>query len=256
MNINKNTFKGVIKTTTTPLLGIWNGIPNTSAAEIIASSGFDWILIDGEHAPFDLSNMLLQLQALARYDIPVFVRIPKTDVALIKQILDIGVQNLLVPMVESAAEAELIYKATQYPPKGIRGIGSGLARAAQWGKIGDYLFQAGPEITSLVQIESVPGVENIDAILEVDGLDGIFVGPSDLAASMGYLGQPHHPEVTRVATEVIQKARKAGKVAGVMALEKQYAHAFAAVGANMIAVAVDTMLFSKACSDLITDFRE
>jgi 4-hydroxy-2-oxoheptanedioate aldolase len=254
MEVTKNKFKAAVKSNE-PQLGIWNGLVDSFAAEILAGSGFDWVLIDGEHAPFDLQTMLIQLQAMSRYDVPMFVRIPKSDPVFIKQLLDVGAQNILVPMVDSKEEAELMYKSTQYPPIGIRGIGTAMARAAHWNAVDDYFHTAGAEICTIVQVENVPGIENLDAILSVEGLDGIFIGPSDLAASMGYLGQPNCPEVKAVVIDALKRARSAGKVAGVMALDKPTADEYLAAGANMIAVGIDTLLLAKGCKELLHSFR-
>ena len=254
MEVQKNTFKHAVQGNT-PQLGLWNGIVDSSVIEILAGSGYDWVLVDGEHAPFDLQTILIQLQASSRYDVPVFVRIPKSDPIFIKQILELGVQNILVPMVDSAEEAELMYKSTQYPPKGIRGIGTAMARASHWAKIDDYLHTAGPEICMVVQVENVEGIQNLDAILAVEGIEGVFIGPSDLAASMGYLGQPNHPVVKEVVLDALRRIRAAGKVAGSMALDKATADDYIAAGSNMVAIGIDTLLLAKGCKDLLHSFR-
>jgi 4-hydroxy-2-oxoheptanedioate aldolase len=254
MKVKKNLFKSALHSGQ-PLLGVWNGLVDSAVIEILASVGFDWVLVDGEHAPFDLQTIQIQLQATSRYEVPVFVRIPKSDPVFIKQILDLGVQNILVPMVDSAEEAELMYQSTQYPPKGIRGIGTAMARAAHWAQNEDYLYTAGEEISMIVQVENVAGIEQLDAILAVEGLDGVFIGPSDLAASMGQLGKPNHPEVKATVLEALRRIRKAGKVAGAMALDKPTADEYIAAGANMVAIAVDALLLSKASRALLHTFR-
>lgn len=255
MEVKKNTFKIATQAGTQPQLGLWNGLVNNAVAEILASAGYDWVLVDGEHAPFDLQSILIQLQATSSYDVPIFVRTPKSDPIFIKQILDLGVQNILVPMVDSAEEAELMYQSTQYPPKGIRGIGTAMARAAHWAQNEDYLHTAGDQICMIVQVENVPGIQNLDAILAVEGLDGVFIGPADLAASMGHLGNSNHPEVKATVIDALQRIRKAGKVAGVMALDKPTADEYIAAGANMVAIGIDSLLLIKGCRDLLQSFR-
>lgn len=255
MEVQKNTFKSTASNSEKTQLGLWNGLVDNSVVEILAGAGYDWVLVDGEHAPFDLQSILIQLQASARYDVPIFVRVPKSDPIIIKQILDLGVQNILVPMVDSAEEAELMVQSTQYPPKGIRGIGTAMARAAHWAQNEDYLFTAGPEICMVVQVENVPGIQNLDAILAVEGLDGVFIGPADLAASMGHLGNSNHPEVKSAVLDALRRIRKAGKIAGVMALDKPTADEYIAAGANMVAIGIDTLLLIKACRDLLHSFR-
>ncbi|HOY17048.1 MAG TPA: aldolase/citrate lyase family protein [Haliscomenobacter sp.] len=254
MEVAKNKFKQAVQSAT-PQLGLWNGLVDNSVVEILAASGYDWVLVDGEHAPFDLQTILIQLQATARYDVPIFVRVPKSDPVYIKQILELGVQNILVPMVDSAEEAELMYKATQYPPKGIRGIGTAMARAAHWAQNEDYLHTAGPEICMVVQVENVEGIKNLDAILAVEGLEGVFIGPADLAASMGYLGEPNHPQVKATVLDALRRIRAAGKVAGSMALDKATADDYIAAGSNMVAIGIDTLLLAKGCRDLLRSFR-
>ena len=256
MEVQKNTFKSTAADNSEkPQLGLWNGLVDNSVVEILAGAGYDWVLVDGEHAPFDLQSILIQLQASSRYGVPIFVRVPKSDPIIIKQILDLGVQNILVPMVDSAEEAELMVQSTQYPPKGIRGIGTAMARAAHWAQNEDYLFTAGPEICMVVQVENVLGIQNLDAILAVEDLDGVFIGPADLAASMGHLGNSNHPDVKNTVLDALRRIRKAGKIAGVMALDKPTADEYIAAGANMVAIGIDTLLLIKACRDLLHSFR-
>lgn len=255
MEVTKNNFKIAAQDAAKVQLGLWNGLVNNGVVEILVSAGYDWVLVDGEHAPFDLQSIMVQLQATSRYDVPIFVRTPKSDPIFIKQILDLGVQNILVPMVDSAEEAELMYQSTQYPPKGIRGIGTAMARAAHWAQNDDYLHTAGEQISVVVQVENVAGIQNLDAILAVEGLDGVFIGPADLAASMGHLGNPNHPEVKATVLDALQRIRKAGKVAGAMALDKPTADEYIAAGANMMAIGIDSLLLIKGCRDLLHSFR-
>jgi 4-hydroxy-2-oxoheptanedioate aldolase len=254
MTISKNKFKSYFTQNPTSEIqnpksfyGCWNGLVDTIAAEIIAGAGFDWVLIDGEHAPFDLRTIQAQLQAMGQFDTPVLVRPPHGDTHLIKQYLDIGVQTLLIPMIETAEQAAQCYQAMHYPPKGVRGVGTALARAAQWNRVNNYFKTAGGEMCLIVQVESVLGIENLESIVHTEGVDGVFIGPSDLAASMGFLGQADRIEVKTVVENALRTIRKAGKIAGVMVIgNKPLADHYAECGANMIAVAIDTLLLANA----------
>ena len=176
-------------------IGLWLSAASPYLSEVSATAGFDWLLIDGEHAPNTLQTTLQQLQVVAPYRSQPVVRAVEGQVALVKQLLDIGAQNLLIPMVDTAEQAELMVRAVQYPPKGIRGVGSAIARASRWSLRADYLDVADDEICLLVQAESVTALTNLSAIAAVEGVDGVFIGPADLAASMGHRGKPGHPEV-------------------------------------------------------------
>ncbi len=258
----QNNFKNLF-TTPTPeaqspksYYGCWNGLVDTIVAEILAGSGFDWILIDGEHAPFDLRTIQAQLQAYNQFDVPILVRPPHGDAHLVKQLLDIGVQTLLIPMVETAAQAKELYEAMHYPPVGTRGVGTAMARAAQWNRTNDYFRTAGEKMCLIVQVESVKGIENLDDILRVEGVDGVFIGPADLAASMGYLGQPENPEVKATIENALKKIRQAEKIAGIMAVVKRNADHYATHGANMIATAIDTLLLANAATQNIENYKQ
>ena len=241
----KNRFKRAYPSPR-PLYGVWNGLVDPNVGEILAGSGFDWVLIDGEHAPFDLRSIQLQMQAMARSGVPVFVRPPVGDTHSIKQLLDAGAQSLLIPMVETSTQAASLYQAMQYPPKGVRGVGTGLARAAQWNRVDNYFETAGEEMCLVVQVETVLGIKNLESILHTEGVDGVFIGPSDLAASMGFLGRPDRIEVKRVVEKALRSIRDAGKIAGVMVIgDKALADHYADCGANMIAVAIDTLLLAE-----------
>jgi 4-hydroxy-2-oxoheptanedioate aldolase len=194
-----------------PLAGMWVCSGSPLIAELCAGSGLDWLLVDAEHSPNGLESILAQLQAIHGYPVHTLVRPPVNDTVLIKQYLDLGVQNLLVPMVNSVAEAEAAVAATRYPPHGVRGVGSALARAARWNRVPDYLARAADTVSVTVQIESTAAVESVEDILKVDGVDAIFVGPSDLAASMGLLGQQEHPEVRAAVEHCLAAAKAAGQ---------------------------------------------
>ena len=236
-------------------IGLWVGLSDAYAIESIANAGFDWLLIDGEHAPNDLRSVLGQLQALAPYPTHPIVRPVIGDVALIKQLLDVGAQTLLVPVVETAEQAALLVAATRYPPRGIRGVGSALARASRWNQIGDYLHTADEQMCLLVQVETTKGVDNLAAIAATEGVDGVFFGPADLSASMGLLGQPAHPEVQKTILDGIATVRAAGKAPGVLSADPVLARKYLDAGALFVAVGVDILLLTRACRELAAAFK-
>ncbi|MGH6613339.1 aldolase/citrate lyase family protein [Sphingomonas sp.] len=231
-------------------IGLWQALANPYTAEICAGAGFDWLLFDGEHAPNTIPTMLAQLQAVAPYPVHPVARLPVGETALIKQYLDIGFQTLLIPFVESAEQARILVRATRYPPAGVRGIGTGLARAARWNRTLDYLDAADAEICLLVQIETTAGLSDLDAILAVDGVDGVFVGAADLSAAMGYRGQPLHPEMAAVIDSVIARIVAAGKAAGTLALDVDTIARTARAGCSFIAVGTDVGLLAKGSVEL------
>ncbi|MFO1467375.1 MAG: HpcH/HpaI aldolase/citrate lyase family protein [Steroidobacteraceae bacterium] len=235
-------------------LGLWSALADPYAIEILANAGYDWILIDNEHAPNDVRSTLAQLQVLAGYPVQAAVRIPSHDPALIKRYLDIGVQNLLVPMVDSAEQARAIVAAVRYPPRGIRGVGSALARASRWNRIDGYLSGADEGICLMLQVESVAGLAALADIAAVEGVDGVFFGPADLAGSMGHLGQPEHPDVLEAMREGMRTVVRAGKAAGTLSAQPQRAREYLEVGATFVAVGSDTTLLLRAASDLLAQF--
>ncbi|QBF26426.1 4-hydroxy-2-oxoheptanedioate aldolase [Pseudomonas tructae] len=236
-------------------IGLWLGLAEPYCAELAANAGFDWLLIDGEHAPNDLRGMLGQLQAIAPYPAQAVIRPVIGDTALIKQVLDIGAQTLLVPMVESAEQARELVRAMHYPPKGVRGVGSALARASRWNSIPAYLDQADEQMCLLVQIESLQGLENLDAIAAVEGVDGVFIGPADLSASMGHRGNPGHPEVQAVIEQAIVRIQQAGKAAGILSADETLARRYLELGAGFVAVGVDTTVLMKGLQGLVGTFK-
>jgi 4-hydroxy-2-oxoheptanedioate aldolase len=238
------------------LHGIWLGLADPYAAEIAATADFDWLLIDGEHAPNNMRSISAQLAAIGAHGPAPVVRLRDDDPAAIKQALDIGGQNLLIPMVNSADQALRAYRATRYPPEGIRGVGSSLARASRFSAIPDYLTTANDQICLILQIESVEGLANLDAILAVEGVDALFIGPSDLAADMGYLGQPNHPEVKAAVLDALARIRAAGKSAGVLSTEHDYIGDCKAAGANFVGVGIDVTILASALRNLADQFRK
>ena len=248
-----NYFKQKLKTQ--QQLGLWLGLADGYAAEIAANAGFDWLLIDGEHAPNDLRSTLYQLQSIAAYASQAVVRPVTGNVALIKQLLDIGAQTLLIPMVESAEQAKLIVSATRYPPNGIRGVGSALARASRWNSLKNYVHDADEQICILLQIESQKGLENLDEILQVNGIDGVFIGPADLSADLGYLGNPGHPYMQEIIISSIKKIRQAGKAAGILSADEKLAKQYLALGTEFVAIGVDTSLLMNSMNQLLAKFK-
>lgn len=236
-------------------IGLFVGLADTMAAEVVGTAGFDWLIVDGEHGPNDLRSIIAQLQVLAPYDAHLTVRTVDHDVAKIKQLLDGGAQTLMVPMVESAAEAATLVRAMRYPPAGIRGVGTALARAARWNGVGDYLAQADHEMCLLVQIESMRALAALDEILGVDGVDGVFIGPADLAASMGHLGNPAHPQVRAAIEQAIRTIVASGKAAGALATDPETAARYQSLGACFLQVGVDTLLLRNAAVSLAQTFK-
>lgn len=219
--------------------GLWLSMANSYTAEIAGYIGFDWLMIDGEHSPNDLPTIMQQLQVLKGSVSSVAVRPPIGEVYLIKQLLDIGAQSLLIPMVESGAQAEMLVRAVRYPPRGIRGVGAGSARASSFSTIDNYTATADDQICLMLQIETRAGVAALDAIASTEGVDCLFIGPSDLSADMGYPGNPFAPEVQTVIEDTIRRIRAHGKAAGIYMTDQAYARRYQELGANMIAIGSD-----------------
>ncbi len=254
MDIPLNRFKSALTAGTTQF-GLWLGLAETFTAEICAGAGFDWLLIDAEHGPNDLRSILAQLQAIAPYPAQAVVRPPQGDHVLIKQLLETGVQTLLIPMVESAAQARGLVEAMRYPPAGIRGVGSALARASRWGRIDNYAELSDGQMCLLIQVETRQGYECLDELLAIDGVDGVFFGSADLAASYGYLGQSTHPEIVALIDDGLRRTRAAGKAGGVLCGDPLLNQRYMAAGANFVAVGVDALLFSAATSALAQSYK-
>jgi 4-hydroxy-2-oxoheptanedioate aldolase len=255
MGISKNRFKAALEQDKV-LFGMWMAIPNPTVAEIGAGAGFDWLLIDAEHGPFDIPTVMAHLQAIAAYPVAPIVRPVEGRTAIIKQMMDIGVQTLLVPMIDTAEQAGKVVRAALYPPQGVRGLGTSMARAAQWNRIPDYLHQANQEVFVIVQIETTEGLSNIEEIINTEGVGAVFIGPSDLSAAMGYVGSPEHPKVVAAVCAAIKTVRAAGKPAGVLAVTKDLVAEYTAAGANFIGVGADSGLLAKATRDLAATYIE
>lgn len=250
-----STLRDSLASATRPLVGMWVCSGSPLVAEICAGGGVDWLLIDMEHAANGLASVLAQLQAVAAYPVDAVVRVPSADPVVIKQVLDLGARTVLVPMVSSAALAAEVVAAAHYPPVGRRGVGSALSRSARWNRIGDYLAQAAAHVSVLVQIETAEAVANASAIAAVDGVDGVLVGPSDLAASMGLLGQQTHPEVTAAVRAAIAGVTAAGVPAGVNAFDPAVADAYVETGASFVLVGADVTVLARASESFATRFR-
>lgn len=236
-------------------LGFWLGLPHETTAELCGGAGFDWLLVDGEHAPFDIPTIANQLRALQASPSHAVVRPPVGETWIIKQLLDIGAQTLLVPMVDTAEQAQDLVRATRYPPQGIRGVGAALARASGYNRTADYLGSANDQICLLVQVETVKGLGNIESIAAVEGVDGIFIGPSDLAADMGHLGNPGHPDVQQAVRSGLERIIATGRAAGILTADEALAQGYIELGATFVAVGTDVTLLSRATADLAARFR-
>jgi len=230
--------------------GLWLSMANSYTAELAGYIGFDWLLIDGEHAPNDLRTIMEQLQALKNSPSPVAVRPPIGEVYMIKQLLDMGAQSLLIPMVESGEQAEMLVKAVRYPLRGIRGVGAGSARATNFGTIENYAATADDQICLMLQIESRAGIAALDTIASTKGVDCVFIGPSDLSADMGHLGNPFAPDVQTVIEDAIKRIRGHGKAVGIYMAEPNYAKRYLELGANMIAIGSDAAVLVNSLKQL------
>lgn len=238
------------------LYGCWAGFADAYATEMLATAGFDWLVIDGEHAPNDLPSIMRQLQVLeGRHSAPV-VRLPMGEPWAIKQVLDAGAQTLLIPMVDSADQARALVRATRYPPDGIRGSGAALARATQFSAIPDYVATANAQICLLVQVETRAGIDALDEILQVDGVDGVFIGPSDLAADMGYLGDSDQPEVRAVIRDALARIAASDKAAGILSLDHDTARLYRDWGAQFLAVGIDVVMLTQAARATMARWRD
>lgn len=239
-----NPFKHALRNGTLQL-GCWLGLADPYIAEISAGAGFDWLLVDAEHAPNDLRSIVAQLQVIAARDSHAVVRPQIGETWIIKQLLDAGAQSLLIPMVESADQARELVDAVTYPPHGVRGVGSALARASDFAAIGDYLTTARDEICLLVQVENQKGMDALDDILAVDGIDGVFIGPSDLAADMGFIGQAGAAEVKAAVLDAMTRIVASGKAAGILTLDTDLQMQCRDIGATFIATEIDVTLFAR-----------
>ncbi|MCV6622851.1 MAG: aldolase/citrate lyase family protein [Cellvibrionaceae bacterium] len=253
MNLEENQFKQKLNSGTCQF-GLWLGLPNPICAEIAATAGFDWLLIDAEHAPYSLKDIQGQLQALAPYPSSALLRPPEGSTSNIKQLLDLGCQTLLIPMVESVEQAKQLINAMYYPPKGVRGLGTSMARAAKWNGIKNYVEQANDNVCLILQIETQQGLEQLDEILELQDFDGIFIGPSDLSASLGYIGQPNHPDVVDKIEQAILKIKSKGKACGLLSVDTSMTRHYEKLGVDFIGLGVDAALLAQSLRSLSAEF--
>jgi 4-hydroxy-2-oxoheptanedioate aldolase len=253
MELSTNLFKQALRQGK-PQIGLWVGLADSYVTELLATTGFDCLVIDAEHAPNDPRSVLPQLQAMAPYKAHPIVRPACGKVELIKQYLDIGAQTLIIPMVESAEQAREMVSAMRYPPRGMRGVGTAMARASRWNQIKDYLPRCDDEMCLFVQVESVNAMADLEAIAAVEGVDGVFFGPADLAASMGLLGQPADPKVQAAVLKGITTVKSAGKVAGTLTADRSLARRYLEQGALFVAVGADATLLVKAATELAAEF--
>ena len=245
----KNPFKAALAERRFQL-GLWVALASPYAAEILSDSGYDWLLIDGEHGPNDLPLMAAQLGALRRSPTHAIVRPPVGEAWMLKLLLDQGAQSFLIPMVESAEQARALVRALRYPPNGIRGVGAALGRATAFNRTPDYAETADSEICLCVQIESRAGLAALDEIAAVEGVDGLFIGPSDLAADMGHLGNPGAPEVREAVVDAFRRIEAAGKARGIMTISFEQALDYRALGADFMAIGTDVTCLVSAVDGL------
>ncbi len=241
-----------------PQIGLWVGMGSAYTAEICAGAGFDWLLVDAEHTPNDLQTLVAQAQAIAAYPgTHAIARVPmghgRVGQSLIKQYLDIGYQTLLVPMVDTAQQAAEIVRSMRYPPQGVRGVAG--ARASRWGRYPNYAKEANAQVCLLVQAETRQAIDNLDAILAVEGVDGVFIGPADLSASLGHVGNPGHPEVQAVIESAITRIAAAGKAPGILTSDEALARRYLALGATFVAVGLDTQILARGTSALAATYK-
>lgn len=249
----KNSFKAALAEGRLQI-GFWQSLGTSITAEICAHAGFDWLLIDGEHGPNDLRSIRDQLQMVGPSPSQAVVRISSVDVVAVKQVMDAGAQTVLVPIVDTPEDAALMAQAMRYPPEGIRGNGASVARASTYGRITDYAQTANAEACLLVQAETMTAIDNLDEILAIDGVDGVFIGPADLATSMGLIGQPLHDDVQQVIEAAIVKIRAAGKAPGILMANEERVRRYIELGALFVAVGSDVAMLAQGSATLAAKY--
>ena len=249
-----NTFKHALANGET-LIGCWLSLANSYSTEAMGATGFDWLLIDAEHAPNDLRSLRDQLITLDASPTTAVIRVPIGETWIIKQVLDLGAQTLLVPMVESAEQARELVRACRYPPEGVRGVGYVTTRAAGFGTIPDYGKTADNEICLLIQVENSAGLEALDEILEVDGIDGVFIGPADLSADLGHMSDMMHPDMQSVIMSSLEKIAASGKAPGILSLDDGMTQKSLEAGAKFVAVGIDIVTLTNHSRALSTKWK-
>lgn len=235
-------------------VGLWSGLSSNITVEVLANAGFDWLLLDTEHSPNELPMVHAQLQAISHGEAHPIVRPPWNDTVTIKRYLDLGVQTLLIPFVQDAIEARAAVAATRYPPLGVRGY-SAAARASDYGRVKDYPQQCEEHLCVLLQVETPEALANIEAIAAIDGVDGIFIGPGDLSASMGFLGQPMHPTVVAAIEDAIARILACGKAAGILVGDEKLAKHYIDIGCTFVAVGSDIGILARGAEALAAKFK-
>jgi 2,4-dihydroxyhept-2-ene-1,7-dioic acid aldolase len=253
MELVRNNFKKAIAEGRVQI-GLWSSLCSNIGAEVLADAGFDWILLDGEHSPNDVPSTMSQMQALVGGTASPIVRPAWNDAVMIKRILDIGAQTILVPYVQNAEEAKRAVAAVRYPPAGIRGVASS-TRANHYGRVDNYLKRADSEICLLVQVETRPALGELEAIAKVEGVDGVFIGPSDLAGSLGDIGNPAHPEVQAALEDAVKRLKAVGKAAGILTLSEEEARRYIGWGYTFVAVGSDIGLLGRGADALAKKFK-
>lgn len=249
-----NPFKAALKDGKT-VIGCWLSLGDMISTEIAGTAGFDWLMIDGEHAPYDISRIRAQLTALAASDSHAAVRVPTSETWIMKQVLDAGAQTILVPMVETADQAAQLVRDVRYPPVGDRGVGYSGARCSRFGAITDYGQTADDQVCLLVQVENRAGMAALDDILAVDGIDGVFIGPADLAADMGHMGQLTHPAVQATIQGAFKKIEAAGKAPGILATTPEMTQDCLDWGGRFVATGIDILILAKALRTLAATWK-
>ncbi len=249
-----NQFKTALKNGEI-IIGCWLSLGDPLATEIAGTAGFDWLLIDGEHTPYDISRIRMQLMALEASSSHAAVRVPFSETWILKQVLDAGAQTILVPMVETAEQANRLVNDVSYPPAGSRGVGYAGARCSRFGEIIDYGTTADEQICLLVQVENCAGIAALDDILAVDRIDGVFIGPADLSADMGFMGQIEHPEVQAVIKNAFSRIKAAGKAPGVLSTTSDITQDMIDAGAQFVATGVDLQLLANSLRSLVTKWQ-
>ena len=253
MDLPRNAFKHALEAGK-PQIGLWLSLSSNYSAEVCAGSGFDWLLIDTEHSPNEIDMVLGQLQAVAPYPSHPVVRVAWNDAVIVKRTLDVGAQTLLFPFVQNAEEAARAVAATRYPPRGVRGV-AGTTRATRFGRVKDYAKRAHEETCVLLQVETQEAVDAIEAIAKVDGVDGIFIGPADYHASLGYPGETANPAVLPKIEGAIRRIRAAGKAPGILTPDEKLARRYLELGALFVAVGADVGLLARGSEALAAKFK-
>ncbi len=253
MDLPRNAFKHAIAAGKLQI-GLWCSLCSNIAADIVRDSGFDWLLLDTEHSPNEIPDLLAQLQAVEGGTATAIVRPAWNDTVLIKRCLDIGATALLVPYVQNPDEAKSAVAAVRYPPRGVRGVAAA-SRASRYGRVTDYLKKADSEICLLVQVETRQALEKLETIATVEGVDGVFIGPSDLSASLGHVGNPAHPEVQKALEDAARRLKAVGKPAGILTGNEEEARRYIAWGYTFVAVGSDVGLIGRGADALAKKFK-